>query len=329
AIKLDPHKGEAYNNLGSVLTKLARHSEAVEAFREAARLLPEVIDIEKNLANAYFQWERYPDAIKHLEKYLGSRPNDFSARHLLGLSLFLHGEVGRAIQTLEDLRSLGRKDMGVLYTLSVAYIRAGRFSEAQDVLASLFKAHSGSAESHLLLAQALEGQHKYREALDEVNRALELNPELALAHFYKGRIYWRQAKAEQAEAEFSRELQINPKHTDSFYFRGTVRFFEQRFDDAEADFRRALELDPQHFPARFHLARSLLKMNEYQAAAAHLKKTVQMDPTHSETYYLLGRALQKMGQAEEARKYLERARQLGDQKSRNLREEFSQAAKPH
>ena len=53
------------------------------------------------LANTYFDAERYPDAIKWYEQALSVEPNDANASTDLGVSYYYTGQVDRALQQFE------------------------------------------------------------------------------------------------------------------------------------------------------------------------------------------------------------------------------------
>jgi tetratricopeptide (TPR) repeat protein len=62
---------------------------------------PRNADAAVQLANTYFDAERYPDAIKWYEQALSIRPSDPNASTDLGVSYYYTGQVDRALQQFE------------------------------------------------------------------------------------------------------------------------------------------------------------------------------------------------------------------------------------
>jgi Flp pilus assembly protein TadD len=74
-------------------------------------------------------------------------------------------------------------------------------------------------ESHLEMAKALEQKGDLEGARPELQRAIELNPKSAEAHFRLGRVYGRMGKPEEARKEYAIQTQLidaeesGPRHS--------------------------------------------------------------------------------------------------------------------
>jgi len=96
AIKLDPNLAAAYHGLGNIYGDTGRVAEALEPLKTAARLDPDNALIHLNLGITYGNLRRTDDAIAELNIAKQLSPND--ARIYLGMGNVLHNSAGR----LED-----------------------------------------------------------------------------------------------------------------------------------------------------------------------------------------------------------------------------------
>ena len=69
AIELNPNLANAHHNLGSDLTHLGLHSEAIDEFRTTLRLEPDNGGAKFRLARAFWQSNRFQEAIDTYERY--------------------------------------------------------------------------------------------------------------------------------------------------------------------------------------------------------------------------------------------------------------------
>lgn len=119
---------------------------------------------------------------------------------------------------------------------------------------------SGNAEFHRLLgtlcgqeipAAGVLGGMKYgRCALDEINKAIELDPKLASAYMSRGigNYYLPPSFGggpEKATADFQKAIQLDPKLADAYLWLGIASRKLNRNGDAHAALEKALQLNPQ------------------------------------------------------------------------------------
>jgi tetratricopeptide (TPR) repeat protein len=148
------------------------------------------------------------------------------------------------------------------------------------------------------------------EAGDHFQRAIDLDPNFALAHVGLADVYITQlyvsglpreellAKAEAAAGE---ALKLDDQLGEAYNSLGRIKM--GRFDSrgAEAAFQRALELNPNYAAAYSgygDLLRAALGRPE-EALALH-RKAIELDPLSAEIIYSLGDDLSALGRSDEA-----------------------------
>lgn len=176
-------------------------------------------------------------------------------------------------------------------------------------------AHVGLANAYSLLASPIAGAIAPAEANrimgPAVRKALELDPELAEAHFLLGwmKVYyeWDWAGAEAAHA---RALALNPNYALAYAGVGTVCDALGRAEEAESAWRRACDLDPLSLMCRTLLGWSRVLDGHAGHAVDQLEETIALEPNFWFAQEVLGLALLQMGRMEEAVAAGERAVRL-------------------
>jgi len=86
----------------------------------------------------------------------------------------------------------------------------------------------------------------YDLAIAEFNRAIQLDPNIAAAHFGRGRGYLRKGDNSRAVASYSEALRLNPNDAISYSNRGRAYARMGDYDNAVADFEAAYRIDPKN-----------------------------------------------------------------------------------
>ncbi len=111
-------------------------------------------------------------------------------------------------------------------------------------------------------------------ALEMFNRAVELDPEFALA--YAGvadccttlnMFYPTEGDVEQAQAASRRALELDPDLAEARSARAWALSLTKQYDEAEREFQAAIALDPTLFEARYFYARACFQQGKLEDAA--------------------------------------------------------------
>jgi tetratricopeptide (TPR) repeat protein len=123
------------------------------------------------------------------------------------------------------------------------------------------------------------------QALQAVEKALSLEPDLAYAHLALGH-YYNFIRRDYARAieEFLKALPEHPNDPYLFMGIGLVQMRQGRFDDAIGNFQRAAELDPLN-PTRYQLLTWFLPfIYQYEQAEWAIDQAIWLDRTRPDFY---------------------------------------------
>ena len=123
---------------------------------------------------------------------------------------------------------------------------------------------------------------------EATSKALELDPSLSESHAARGNTLTFSHKWVEAEREYQRAIELNPNNAAAHYFYGYALLVQQkRFDQGLEEIRRALSLDPLSSIVNTNYAAALMAAHRYPEALAAFQKTLQQDPNFSPAHQKL------------------------------------------
>jgi serine/threonine-protein kinase len=167
------------------------------------------------------------------------------------------------------------------------------------------------AEAHVSLAMVQkEYDWDWGAAGRGYERALELNPNYAVAHQWYGEYLAALGRHAEATAAFRRAIDLDPL---SLIIHATLGrhgyYFARRYDEAVAQLRRTLEMDENFWVARLWLGWTYANMGRLAEGFAELQAARRLDD-NLEIVAALGFAHGRAGQRDEARQTLDELREL-------------------
>ncbi|WP_449353625.1 tetratricopeptide repeat protein [Streptomyces shaanxiensis] len=203
---------------------------------------------------------------------------------------------------------------------------------------------AGRAEAHALRGRELRRRQEYRQALQEYDRAIELDPLQPLAHYGRGlthqllddypaaltaldravelapdaawilaeraETYRLASRFEEADADYTRALALDPTDDVALAGRAAARHGLGRLDESLADFDRALGIDPEYLWALVRRARLHRTRGDLDKAYADLDRAAALAPDRAWIASERGDAYRIDGRYEEAVTELARAVEL-------------------
>jgi len=203
-----PRFGVAWKGMG--LAQLMQGKDAVEAFRMAAKHLPDDAECHENLGLALKRAGRLEEAADCFRRAIKFNPASASAQVNLGNAL---REAGKAEQAI------------------AAYRRA------LELKPDLVEAHNN-------LGNVLRDCGRLEEAFGCINRALELRPDMPEALNNLGRVLKDAGRFADATTCFQRAVESRPSYADAHYNLAAVLYDQGRSDEAAEHIGQALALAP-------------------------------------------------------------------------------------
>lgn len=142
---------------------------------------------------------------------------------------------------------------------------------------------------------------RYREALQDFDKALELDPRNAKSWLMRGSLHMRAEESERALADFNRALEIDPSYANALERRCVVLMRLRRLDQALADCTHAYELNPGEIDNSISLGMVRALRRETAQAEHHYRRAIEIDPASAVARYQYGVLLRGLRRNAEAR----------------------------
>jgi TolB-like protein/Flp pilus assembly protein TadD len=160
-------------------------------------------------------------------------------------------------------------------------------------------------EAHSALAHVLElYDWNWQGAEREYRRALDLNPNDSMAHFWFGEYLQAMGRNEEGFAQSRQAIALDPLNAGPIAELGTQFYMARQYDDAIRTFQRAFEVEPDYAWARDGLGWVYAERKMYREAIAELEKAVELSNRNDEALARLGKVLGNSGRKQESRKLL-------------------------
>jgi tetratricopeptide (TPR) repeat protein len=238
--------GKAYlqkAQLAPAFEALSRAVEAApdmdEAWLQRALVLVRMGERDRAVADAERAAELAPQQAEYVYTALALRGGDPAARIAA-----LEGPIARF------------PDTGLfLQERAEIHVQQGDHERALTDWERILARWPDEVDARLGRARALGALERHAEALEEVERAIELEPDNAMAYGLRAS-YRDQLEVDEAVvgADWDRAAELGPDEPAIRYYRGRYRMLRERYEAAIADFDRSIALVPRHAEAYYHRA---------------------------------------------------------------------------
>jgi tetratricopeptide (TPR) repeat protein len=224
---LNPKEARAFYGMGNLYSDLYCYDSAIESYRSALNLQKDYFEALIGLGYANSAKERYDEAEKQFQAAHNLKPNKIEAR--LGL--------GRV------------------------YAKKRKYQEAIDRINSIINDKSvenkDRATAYFALGLVYQEQSKWEDAIPQYEKAINLDPELAIAYFNLG--------AAQTVVAFSRFASLIRQERRS----QDIESLSASGRQAGKNIQQAITYGFKHPVAYLSLGHALMYQANYQSAAKH------------------------------------------------------------
>jgi len=298
ALKLTPWRLDVRSNLGAALVRLGRFDDAIEHYRKALETDPGQVQIRFNLGLALYKKGAVEDAAAAFQQVLERDPGQKGALVLLADCQLQLGNDARVLELLSPHEAEMGDDRLFDYLLGTALLNRNERQRGQVVIDRLFRGGE-SAEGHLLLGLQYMRLVDSRQAVPELQRAAELNPDLPTVHSLLGIALMNTGDRPAAMAAFRRELKGNPNDFQANVRLGLLLRDENRLDEAYDYLTRAARLRPKDPDVLYGIARIQVGRDDVGAALKTLEELTAAAPEFEGGHVLLATVCYRAGRKED------------------------------
>lgn len=235
------------------------------------------------------------------------RPRSSRYRRQRGALLSQSGLLGDAIAELELAMKLAPEDRETACALSGAYVAAGRWGAAREILTRVCSSKSAEAGHFCLKGMAAQHLGDLDEALVDFRKAARLDPSFAEAWHSLADVYRLKGDLLKATDGITHALLLSPGNFGMLVTAGHIESAKGNARKAADFFRQAVETNGDSPMAWACLAIALVHSGEAFLAIDALERAYQLGVSEDWVYEHTGLLFTTRGQLDAARENLELA----------------------
>lgn len=248
AIWLNPSNIRAYKNLCNAFEEIGDYESAIKTYRKLLSFRPNDAIIYSNLANILYMKGDVSNAISAYQTAIVLNPNktwtSVVAQTLGYVFQEAKGDYDAAIAAYQSATLLNPNDIDIYISLGSAFFDKGDLNNALAAYRSALEIDPNNAKVHCNMGYLLWGKNAIQESIAAYETAIKLDQYYDIAYNNLGVIYLDDlGNLEKAVELFNKAIEINPNYALAYY--NTARAMSIKGDKIEAArlFQMAIDLN--------------------------------------------------------------------------------------
>lgn len=321
ALQLVPDWAEVYANLGSLYAQQQQWLKALRCYRRTLALNRELVEIEHNIKRLWACLHQAKTGIDELYQAFLAEPQKVAAQDHLELGNVLL-ESRREVEAVICYRQALQRDpkLSKARQQLEKLDRNAETLDQQNVKHDLSYTNGKNGHKPLRPQSALElcqlgnryrQQQQWEQAVSCYEKAVQLDPDFAQAHWYFAKGLEGLGKLDAATERYFQALSLQSELASAIELCrfGDLFLQKDQIDRALACYQWATQQDKNLAEAHFQMAAVLSRQEHYEAAVISYRQAIKLQPSGS-GYHQLGDVLQKLQQWEMAAETYQQAIEL-------------------
>ncbi len=211
-LAVNPNEAQVHSNLSNVLLNMGKPEEAVEHASKCVTLNPEIPEVHYNLANLLMHNKRNEEAEAAYRQALELNPAMGHAHYNLGSLLYMNGD-SEAAKAAFQLAAKHAPELAAAH-LNLGHILAieGHYEEALESLNRASAIDPQHPTLHKNRAMVLHATNALNEAYEAIVQAIAGFPNDVECLVLKANILRDLGRLEEAETGYNKALELDPEH---------------------------------------------------------------------------------------------------------------------
>ncbi len=198
----------------------------------------------------------------------------------------------------------------VHFSLGSVYTQTGKNAEAVGEIQRALQLEPNSDDGYVRLGRAYLATGRTDAALAALKKAVELNPYYWYNHDQLGKAYYKTGRNADALTEFKRVAELDPRNASVHNAMGIIYFRQSLWRKSIPEFQKVIALRPTS-DAYTNLGTAYFFIGRYSEAIPIFEKAVEIDPNKVLLIGNLADAYRQAGQREKAQAAYDRAIERG------------------
>ncbi len=234
---------------------------------------------------------------------------------------FKNGDLGKAIDLLDQSLKKNPNDTSTLLALSISWAQRGSLEykeneygqKALDYAKQVLKMDSNNIKGYIALGYADEIMGDFKGAIESYNRALALDGNNVDAIRHRGHAYDLSGDLAKAEIDYIKADSLDSTNLDVKMNLGRLYIRQAKINDAKINFLTvANSVDNARVKAEAYYNLSLIEIgststSSLKMAFDYASSSISADPTYPQAYAVMGNVYIKKGDNTKALEFLDKA----------------------
>ncbi|WP_329903699.1 tetratricopeptide repeat protein [Porphyromonas pogonae] len=222
--------------------------------------------------------KRYEEAKADYIKGLSLTPDNLGMNYNLAVVYMALKKYKEAHKQIDELRRFSKKNTQVLLLKSQLYLEEKDTTNSKKLLDTLISQDAFDDAPYAMRSQINYTKNKYKEALKDIDKAIELNGDELSYHTNKGIMLYQLNDLKGSMTEYSYVLSKNPVDKIALFNRALLRAYVGELNGAVEDLDNLIKLTPDNYIAIYNRGLLLAQIGSHKKAIADFNTVIGKYP---------------------------------------------------
>ena len=193
-----------------------------------------------------------------------------------------------------------QSNLQTLFEQGVEFHQQGQLAKAKAAYEEVLRIQPDHAYALHLLGALASQSAKPSLALELIDRAIAINPYIAVAWCNRSVVLLDLQRPEEALSNCEQAIALQPDYADAYAKRGMALHHLQRFEEALISFDQAIALAPEDVNVHHNRGIALLQLKRLEEAVLAMDRAIAISPDYADAWCSRGMVLTDLNRQEEA-----------------------------
>ena len=294
AVKINSDRPEAYACIGSTYGRIGNDRIALSFLLIAEKKGLNDSKVLHNIGSAYNNLNQYNNGLKYYERAIKQDPKKFDTYCALAEAYNVLKRYADAEKLLSKLSE--HNDAEIYFWHGVSLHMQGKNSDAINLLQRALQIDEKNGRYHYTIGILFVRIRKYEDAEKHLRASINSKFQIDDAYSELGVILCIFKKECEARSNFKKAISMNPHNAETYIKKGFGMGLLSKFDEALSYFDQAEEIDPTNKKNHFCKCFTWLKKKNADMAITSFQKIKDLDPNDFKSQYEFGKLLFKFSE---------------------------------
>ena len=286
AIIIYPNIPDLYNNIGAVYKKIGENKLALKNYEKAIKLKNDYKDANLNIANVYQEIGEIQKAIKIYEKLIQTNSNDYLCLYNLGVAYLNINENDKALKKFQESNKI-LPTLHAQNNIGLIFFKKNMTQEALKSFSAAIKIDKTILEPYLNIHKVLIDQDRNIESLKFTKRLIKEFPDNYMSYFCHGLSLEKNNYLTEAIKSYEQTIAFNPQHRNSFNNLASIYARKRQTDKALKIYEMIKDKGLYNGDIAYNHANLLTKLGNKKEAGKIAEDFLKKEPKYTKMNNIL------------------------------------------